>query len=73
MSGYPICPLYIQGNSRCLVTQFIHYIFQVTVDASFQYFLRKSDLPLLHKAYDVYYKDVMVSSSIDALKVSTQS
>ena len=51
----------------------IHFIFQVTVDASFQYFLRKSDLPLLHKAYDIHYKDVMVSSSIDALKVSTQS
>lgn len=43
---------------------------EVTVDATFQYYLRKRDLALLHQAYDIHYEDVMVSSSIDALKGS---
>lgn len=41
---------------------------EVRVDCFFQYYLRKRDLPLLHQAYDIHYKDVMVSSSIDAIK-----
>ncbi|OWF44236.1 uncharacterized protein LOC110458648 [Mizuhopecten yessoensis] len=41
---------------------------EVMVTVSFQYFLRKDDLPALHRAYDIYYKDVMRSSAIDAVK-----
>lgn len=43
---------------------------EVNVDVTFQYYLRKRDLALLHEAYDVHYEDVMISSSIDALKGS---
>lgn len=41
---------------------------EVQVTVNFQYYLRKEDLPQLHRAYDIYYKDVMRSSAIDALK-----
>jgi len=39
------------------------------VKASYQYFLRKQDLPLLHQAYDIYYEDVMETMGVDAIKV----
>ncbi|XP_060073159.1 uncharacterized protein LOC132552974 [Ylistrum balloti] len=41
---------------------------EVRLTVNFQYYLRKDDLPELHRAYDIYYKDVMRSSAIDALK-----
>lgn len=41
---------------------------EVSITAHAQYFLRKDELPLLHKAYDVYYEDVMKTSAVDALK-----
>ena len=41
------------------------------MNASFQYYLRTRDLALLHRDYDLFYEDVMISSSIDALKVSS--
>lgn len=44
---------------------------EVRLVVNFQYFLRKEDLPLLHKQFDVYYKDVMKSSAVDALKGAT--
>lgn len=41
---------------------------EVSVTAHAQYFIRKDELPLLHKAYDIYYEDVMRSSAVDAIK-----
>lgn len=40
----------------------------VELTVHFQYFLREADLPELHRAYDVYYEEVMRTSAIDALK-----
>ena len=39
------------------------------MDVNLQYFLRKSDLPALHRRFDVFYEDVMENSAIDAVKV----
>ncbi|XP_052773938.1 uncharacterized protein LOC128212495 isoform X2 [Mya arenaria] len=41
---------------------------EVIVSAKFQYFLRRQELHLLHKAYDLNYQDVMRSSAVDAIK-----
>ncbi|KAK3083265.1 hypothetical protein FSP39_017936 [Pinctada imbricata] len=41
---------------------------EVKMNVNFQYFLRKDELKLLHKTYDVYYKDVVESKAIDAIK-----
>ncbi|XP_033725648.1 uncharacterized protein LOC117315528 [Pecten maximus] len=46
---------------------------EVGLTVYFQYFLRKEDLPLLHAAYDIYYKDVIKTSAQDALKGATTS
>jgi len=46
---------------------------QVTISARFQYFLRKRELHLLHRAYDLQYADVMKSSAVDAIKVTLSS
>ena len=39
------------------------------VDVSFQYFLKKEDLPILHRNYDLFYEKVIRTSAMDALKV----
>ncbi|CAH1788143.1 unnamed protein product [Owenia fusiformis] len=41
---------------------------EVTMSATFQYFLREEDLADLHKAYDIYYAPIMKTSAVDALK-----
>lgn len=41
---------------------------EVHVSVSLQYFLRKDQLPLLHKAYDIYYENVLEKNALDALK-----
>ena len=40
---------------------------------SFQYFLRKKELPLLHRAYDIYYENVLQKNALDALKVTSHT
>ena len=45
-------------------------LFQVEIEVFFQYFLRKDDLPYLHKFYDLVYDPTIRSSAIAALKVS---
>ena len=42
---------------------------QIRLDVNFQYFLKKEDLPILHRNYDLYYENVIRTSAIDALKV----
>jgi hypothetical protein len=42
------------------------------VTVHLQYFLRKEDLPALHRRFDVYYEDVMKNSALDAVKVHTR-
>lgn len=39
---------------------------------SFQFFLIKEDLPLLHTAYDIYYEPIIVSNAKEAI-ISTCS
>merc|ERR1711976_1080934 len=41
---------------------------EVWITVSFQFFLRKEELPLLHKAYDIYYENVLEKNALDALK-----
>ncbi|XP_062599612.1 uncharacterized protein LOC134261180 [Saccostrea cucullata] len=41
---------------------------EVQVTVHLQYFLRKEDLPALHRRFDVFYEDIMRSSAIDAVK-----
>ncbi|XP_076459148.1 uncharacterized protein LOC143292587 [Babylonia areolata] len=41
---------------------------EVKLDVSFQYFLKKEDLAILHRNYDLYYEKVIRTSAIDALK-----
>ncbi|KAK3082983.1 hypothetical protein FSP39_010818 [Pinctada imbricata] len=41
---------------------------EVQVSATMQYFLRKEDLPLLHRRFDLQYEDVVMKSAEDALK-----
>jgi len=41
---------------------------EVSLTATFQYFLRKDDLPLLHREYDIYYEPVLQKNALDALK-----
>ena len=50
---------------------FLSFLLKVQVTATYQYFLRKQDLPLLHAAFDIYYEDVMETKGVDALKVNT--
>ncbi|XP_033629658.1 uncharacterized protein LOC117291835 [Asterias rubens] len=45
---------------------------EVTLDCTFQYFLRRRDLKLLHDTYDVYYKDILRNNAIDELKGATK-
>lgn len=45
------------------------YSSQIKLDVNFQYFLKKEDLPILHRNYDLYYETVIRTSAIDALKV----
>ena len=52
---------------NCLLWQ------QVKLDVNFQFFLKKEDLPTLHRNYDLYYETVIRTSAIDALKVCTAS
>ena len=47
-------------------------ILQVNIDCSFQYFLRREDLKLLHDAYDLQYEDILRNNAIDALKGATK-
>ena len=44
----------------------------MTLDCTFQYFLRRRDLKLLHDTYDVYYKDILRNNAIDELKGATK-
>lgn len=41
---------------------------EVKLDVTFQYFLKKEDLHILHRNYDLYYQNVIRTSAIDALK-----
>ncbi|XP_045165705.1 uncharacterized protein LOC123529441 [Mercenaria mercenaria] len=41
---------------------------EVALSAHMQYFLRKDELTLLHKTFNVYFDDVMKTSAVDALK-----
>lgn len=50
------------------VTVFTFNRLEVKLSAHFQYFLRREDLARLHQQFDIYYKDVMKSSAVDALK-----
>lgn len=43
---------------------------EVQITVHYQYFLRKEDLPKLHRRFDVFYKDVMRTSGVDAVKGS---
>ena len=40
------------------------------ITVSFLYFLRKDELPLLHKAYDIYYEPILQKNALDAVKAS---
>ncbi len=42
---------------------------QVTITANMQYFLRKEQLSLLHKKYDIRYAPIIKNNAQDALKV----
>lgn len=50
------------------VTVFTSDKLELKLDVSFQYFLKKEDLPILHRNYDLYYQTVTRTSAIDALK-----
>ncbi|KAL8586179.1 hypothetical protein ACOMHN_057741 [Nucella lapillus] len=50
------------------VTVFAADKLEVKIDVSFQYFLKKEDLHILHRNYDLYYQNVVRTSAIDALK-----
>ncbi|GFS12513.1 hypothetical protein ElyMa_006699500, partial [Elysia marginata] len=41
---------------------------EIEIDVSFQYFLRKDDLPYIHKFYDVNYGTTIRTSAISAIK-----
>ncbi|XP_061169850.1 uncharacterized protein LOC133179122 [Saccostrea echinata] len=41
---------------------------EVQVTVHLQYFLRKDDLPALHRRFDLFYEDVMKNSAVDAVK-----
>lgn len=42
---------------------------EVEIQVFFQYFLRKEDLPYLHKFYDLVYEPTIKSSAVAALKI----
>ncbi|XP_072034483.1 uncharacterized protein [Amphiura filiformis] len=44
----------------------------VNIDCSFQYFLRRDDLKLLHDTYDLQYEEILQNNAIDALKGATK-
>ncbi|GFN73606.1 hypothetical protein PoB_000011200 [Plakobranchus ocellatus] len=44
---------------------------EIEIDVTFQYFLRKDDLPYLHKTYDVNYDTTIRTSAISAIKLET--
>ncbi|KAK3750814.1 hypothetical protein RRG08_037255 [Elysia crispata] len=44
---------------------------EIEIDATFQYFLRKDDLPYIHKFYDVNYETTIRTSAISAIKLET--
>ncbi|XP_076450018.1 uncharacterized protein LOC143286359 [Babylonia areolata] len=50
------------------VTVFASDKLEVKLDVTFQYFLKKEDLHILHRNYDLYYQNVIRTSAIDALK-----
>ncbi|KAK3591936.1 hypothetical protein CHS0354_031438 [Potamilus streckersoni] len=41
---------------------------EVSITVFIQYSLRKDELPLLHKQFDLYYEEIVKNSAIDALK-----
>ncbi|KAK7113664.1 uncharacterized protein [Littorina saxatilis] len=50
------------------VTVFTSDKLEVKLDVYFQYFLKKEDLDILHRNYDLFYENVIRTSAIDALK-----
>ncbi|XP_005090572.1 uncharacterized protein LOC101853991 [Aplysia californica] len=42
---------------------------EIEIKIYFQYFLRKEDLPILHKFYDLVYEPTIKSSAVAALKI----
>ncbi|RUS73690.1 hypothetical protein EGW08_018552 [Elysia chlorotica] len=44
---------------------------EIEIDVAFQYFLRKDDLPYIHKFYDVNYDTTIRTSAISAIKLET--
>ncbi|KAL3832279.1 hypothetical protein ACJMK2_023937 [Sinanodonta woodiana] len=52
------------------VTVFTSDKLEVSITIFIQYNLRKDELPLLHKQFDLYYEDVVKNSAIDAVKGS---
>ncbi|XP_038079063.1 uncharacterized protein LOC119746287 [Patiria miniata] len=46
---------------------------EVSLDCTFQYFLRPEDLKLLHDTYDLQYEDTLRNSAVDALKGATSA
>ena len=42
----------------------------MTLSVYFQYFLRESDLQLLHENYDLDYQPIIENSALDAVKVN---
>lgn len=55
---------YLNLNTRVFTADKL----EVNVMFHVQYFLRKDELPLLHKQFDLYYENVMETSAVDAIK-----
>ncbi|XP_064646729.1 uncharacterized protein LOC135499719 [Lineus longissimus] len=62
---FPADAHYVNYNS---VSVFTKDKLEVRMTVTLQYFVLKSELPLLHQEYDLFYESILESNGLDALK-----